>query len=290
MSVDMLQNRIRKLKSPLVLDLCFDFTQSPPHILEEEPDLASGSRRFCGELLEGLQDVVAAVRFHSGLFSLLGSRGMETMDSLLNLAWELGYYVLLDAPEFSSAQGAETAAGVLFSENCPWKFHGVVVPPYIGSDGLKPFVRGCEKLDKSLFVLTRTANKSAAELQDLLTGTRVVHQVVMESVKRLGVPGKGRTAYLSVGGLVAANAPDRIRTLRDRFSTVFFLLDGMDATGGNASNCRLAFDRMGHGAAVCLSSAILGAWQQGESREFVSAAKAAAENARHKISRYVTIL
>lgn len=290
MSVDMLQNRIRKGKSPVVLDLSFDFSQIPPHILGEEPDMASACLRFCAELLEGLRNEVAVLRVHSGLFSLLGSRGMEVMEQVLSQADSRGYYVLLDVPEFSSAGGAQTAASALFSGTCPWKFHGVIVPPYIGSDGLKPFQLGCEKTGKSLFVLTRTANKSAADIQDLLTGTRVVHQVVMESVKRMGVPGNGRSPYLSVGSVVAANAPDRIRTLREKFPTVFFLLEGMDATGGNASNCKFAFDRMGHGAAVCLSSAILTAWQQGDSRDFVSAAKAAAENARNKIARYVTIL
>ena len=112
----------------------------------------------------------------------------------------------------------------------------------------------------------------------------------MEAVKRLGVPGKGKAAYLSAGSVVAANAPDQIRTLRAKFPAVFFLLEGMDATGGNASNCRLAFDRMGHGAAVCLSTAVLSAWQQGDGRDFVSAARSAVENAQHRLSRYVTIL
>lgn len=290
MSVDVLQSRIRKMKSPVVLDLSFDFSQIPPHILGEEPDLAAAALRFCTELLETLKDTVPAIRVHSGIFTVLGSKGIAAMESVLTLAQNLGYYVFMDVPEFSSATGAEVVAAAVLSEATSWPCNAVVVPPYLGSDGLKPFQRYCEKQGKALFVLTRTANKTAPEIQDLLTGTRVVHQVVMESVKRLGGSMVGKSAYLPVGSLIAANAPDRIRSVRSQFPSVFLLLDGMDTTGGNASNCQYAFDRMGHGAAVCLSTGILGAWQQGESRDFAALSKAAAENAQRKLARYITIL
>lgn len=290
MSIDLLQSRIRKMKSPIVLDLSFDFAQIPPHILQQESGLADAVSRFCRELLQGLKEVVPAVRVHSGLFTVLGAAGMNAMEQVLKTASDLGYYILLDVPEFSSAVGAEAAASMVAANKGPWLCSGVVVPPYLGSEGLKPFARQCEKREKALFVLARTSNKTAPEIQDLITGTRVVHQVVMEGVKRLGGNVVGRSSYLPVGAVVAANAPARIRSVRSQFPSIFLLLEGMDAVGGNASNCQYAFDRMGHGAAVCLSSAILTAWQQGESEDFAALAKTAVETALRKLSRYFTIL
>lgn len=290
MSVDVLQARIRKLKNPIILDLSFDFSQIPPHILGQEPNMAAACLRFCSELLTGLKDRAAGVRVHSGMFTILGASGMETMEKILKLSTELGFYTLLDVPEFSSPVGAEIVASTVLSGKNPWYCDGVIVSPFLGSECLKPFVRQCEKRGKTLFVLARTANKTAPELQDLLTGTRLVHQVVMESVKRLGGSTVGKSSYLPVAAVMAANAPERLSKVRGQFPSVFLLLEGMDAVGGNASNCRYAFDRMGHGAAVCLSTSVLTAWQQGKSEEFVSLSAAAVENAQRKLARYFAIL
>ena len=92
--------------------------------------------------------------------------------------------------------------------------------------------------------------------------------------------------------LSAANAPDSLRALREKYPRLFLLVDGYGAVGANAKNCAWAFDKLGHGAIVCGGGSILRAWQQAESdgSDYVSQAETAVERMKRNLSRYITIL
>lgn len=288
MSIDVLQEKIRKLKNPSVID--FTAVQIPTYLSAEEGSDAAAYKRFCTELLDGLSEIVPVARFHVNLFAMYGAAGMDAMAYVLQRARDCGYYILLDMPGFASPAEAEFACKRAFAGN--WQFDGQVLQPYLGTDGMKSFVTSCLDAKKTVFFLARTPNKSAADLQDLLTGSRVVHQTVVETAKRLGNHAFGRCHYNEVGALVSATAPSGIRSLRRSFPELFFLMDGLDAVGGNASNCSHGFDRVGHGAAACASASVTNAWitAEADEKEYVSCAKQAAERMKKNLTRYVTIL
>ena len=104
MSVDILQDKIRKTKNPSVLELAPLFPELPPQLQGEDP--AQRCEQFCVELLKHLKGTVPAVRISYAAFSLLGAQGMTAMRNVLTAAKELEYYVLLDAPELLSPRMA----------------------------------------------------------------------------------------------------------------------------------------------------------------------------------------
>ena len=140
--------------------------------------------------------------------------------------------------------------------------------------------------------MTRTANKSAPELQDLLSGTRLVHTVAADHVNRYGEGTEGKHGYTRVGILAAASSAESLRTLRAKYPRLFFLVDGFDYPNANAKNCAQAFDKYGHGAAVCGGTAITCAWKKAESdgSDWLAYARSSAERMKKNLTRYITIL
>ena len=291
MSIDQLHNKIRKLKNPSVIDFGIKSDSLPPHLLEEEGNFCAAYGRFCRELMAALKGFVPAVRFSFGTFSLLGPEGLSLLRQLLTQAREQGFYVILDSPEILSPWAADRAAEAIFAEEA-FACDALLFSGYIGSDAIKPFLPWCKGGSKSVFVVVRSPNKSASEVQDLLTGSRLVHGAVAETVNRFGEQVPGTCGYARIGAAVSAGAPDSLRNLRTKYNRVFLLVDGLDYPSGNAKNCSYAFDRLGYGAAVCAGPSVTAAWKDAESdgKDYVDHALQAAERMKKNITRYVTIL
>lgn len=288
MSVDILQEKIRKTKNPTMLELAMPIGDLPPQFSQD----ASGYGAFCEELLMALKGIVPAVRVSFSMFALLGPEGLAQLSRIVKLAAELGYYVALDAPEILSPMMAKQTAEVVFSENSPYPCDGMVISGYAGSDIIKPFLPYCKKEKKDIFVVARTANKSAPELQDLLCGGRLVHAAATDHVNRYGADTAGKSGYTRVGILAAASSAESLRNLRAKYPKLFLLLDGYDYPNANAKNCSFAFDKFGHGAVVSGGTAITSAWKQAESdgSDYLIHAKAAVERMKKNLTRYVTVL
>lgn len=280
MSVDALQEKIRKTKNPCVL--CLDAAGDcvPPQF--------DGLCAYYEALLRRLKGVIPGVRVSFGSFALLGGEGLRLLARITELAAELGYYVILDAPELLSAQAAEQAAGVLGAEDCGFAWNGLVLPAYGGSDMVRPFAK-LTKNGKALFPVVRTANRSAAELQDLLSGNRLVHVAAADIISRVGEDFPGKFGYNQIGALAAASSADSLRSLRTKYPKLFLLLDGMDYPNANAKNCSFAFDKLGRGAAACVGSAVTGAWKDTQEDPLEAAAQAA-ERLKKNVTRYITVL
>lgn len=282
MSVDILQEKIRKTKNPSVLELNLSVSDLPPQC-EDYGD-------FCRQLLAGLKGIVPAVRFSFSAFALNAS--LDVLKQTMAYAAEQGYYVLLDAPEILSPASAKMTAEAILGEGSAYCCDGLVISGYLGSDVIKPFLPYCKKQGKDIFVVARTANKSAPELQDLLSGTRLVHAAAADHVNRYGAETAGKSGYTRVGILAAASAAESLRSLRSKYPKLFFLLDGYDYPNANAKNCSFAFDKYGHGAAACSGTGITCAWKQAESdgADWMDQAKSAAERMKKNLTRYVTVL
>ena len=292
MSVDKLQEKIRKLKNPSMVDFSVDLTQIPPYIMEAEHNEILAYERFSKELLDALKGIVPAVRFNMGQFSLLGADGMFLLSRITQYARHLDYYILIDAPECLSAQTAEQTAKRLFQEHCVFEFDGLAVSVYAGSDVLKPYVKALKQGTKDLFVVLRTANKSAAELQDLLTGSRLVHMAAADIVYRQAEPLVGKSGYSRIAAIGPASVADVLKKLRARYKSLFLLLDGYDYPNANAKNCSYAFDALGHGAVACAGSGITAAWmaEGNNGDDYVLCAINAAERMMKNLLRYITVL
>jgi len=291
MSMDLLHEKIRKTKNPSMIDFGVKADSIPPHLLAQEGSLPAAYGRFCRELMDTLQGFVPAVRFSFGCFALMGTEGLTLLQQLLSEAGEKGFFVLLDSPEILSPWGADRAAETIFGgENYPCD--ALLIPSFIGSDALKPFLPYCKSGGKSLFVVVRSPNKSASELQDMLSGTRLVHVAAAEMTNRFAETILGKCGYSHIGAAASAGAPDSLRNLRLKHNRLFLLVDGLDYPSGNAKNCSYAFDRFGFGAVVCAGPSVTAAWKDSESdgTDYTALALQAAERMKKNITRYVTVL
>ena len=288
MAIDKLHERIRRMKNPSMLDLTVPADVIPVHL--QQGSAVQNYAAFCLELMNGLKDVMPAVRFRFDTFALMDADGLNALADLLKQAMELGYYVLLDAPGILTPTDAQLTADSLFGTDT-YPCDGVLISPYIGSDAMKPFLPYC-KADKDLFVVVRSANKSALELQDLMTGTRLVHTAAMDIVSRHGENLFGKNGYSRVCACVSAGAPNSIRAIRNAYKYTFLLVDGLEYPSGNHKNCSFAFDRFGYGAVVCANTSVAAAWKENETdgTDFVAQAVDAAERMKKNLSRYLTIL
>ena len=292
MSIDYLHDRIRKLRSPVILDFSMKQELLPSHLLEQEGSFSKAYCRFCEELMTAASEFVPGVRFTFDTFALLGADGLSALKQLLKRAKELGLYVLLDAPQILSPWDADMIANTLFDSD-GFACDGLVISPYIGSDAIKPFVPYCNQKEKDLFVIVRSPNKSASELQDLLSGKRLVHGVAAEISNRFGEGIFTKCGYSRIASVVSAGSAESISTLRARYKHMFLLVDGLDYPSGNAKNCSYAFDRFGYGAAISVGPTITAAWKTGENyseKDYIKAAMDAIERIRKNLQRYFTIL
>lgn len=281
-----LQERIRKTKNPSVLELAASISDLPPHIAEATPAKSYG--RFCRELMAELKETVPAVRISFSAFAFLGADGWEEMVKTMESAKEAGYYVILDAPEILSAGDAQRTAKVFSDLPCD----GMVISGYLGSDVIKPFLPVCRQARKDLFVVARTGNRSASELQDLLTGSRQVYLAAADHVNRYAGDLVEKSGYSQVAVMVGASSADSLRTIRAKYPKLFILIDGYDYPNANAKNCAEAFDKFGHGAAACGGAGITLAWKETESdgSDYLTHAKAAALRMKKNLTRYITVL
>ena len=284
MSIDALQEKIRKHKSALIVDMTIYPGQLPEHWAGE--CFENGYKQYVLELLKGLKGLVPGVRFRLSAFALLGSEMLRILPELLKAAADFGYYVLLEAPELSCREMAELCAGTAASYGCD----GVQIPFYAGSDVLEPFLPDCETARRDVFVTARTPNRTAPELQDLLTGSRLVHMAAADRISRYAENLTGKFGYARVGVAASAGAPESLKNLRGKYTNLFLLADGLDYPSANLKNVSLAFDRLGRGGAYCAGNMVTRAWAQADQTDPIEAAQAEVRRQNKGLQRYVTFL
>ncbi|MBQ4565604.1 MAG: orotidine-5'-phosphate decarboxylase [Oscillospiraceae bacterium] len=307
MSIDVLQDKIRKMKNPVMFGLDPYLPILPRHIVQEAfaqygqtPEAAAAAYyRFCTELLDALADIVPAVKIQSACFEALGADGICQMQRITRYAKEKGYYVLVDSMRGDIGNVAEIYAQAMFgsvsigeTSHRLYDIDALTVNSYLGSDGVKPFLPYCKKEGKNIFLLLKTSNKSSREVQDLLSGDRVVYTAMADLALRWGETMIGRHGYSEIGAVVGATFPQTMKLLREKYDRLFFLVPGYGAQGGTARNVQFAFDRFGHGAVVTASRSIICAWQLtgSDGTDYLDCARAAALKMKNDIGKFVSIL
>ena len=132
MAIDILQEKIRKLKNPSMLELAMPIADMPSQFSRD----AAGYGEFCRELLTGLKGLIPAVRVSFAVFSLLGDEGISQLQMTLQAASELGYYVALDAPEIVSPMMAKCMAEAIMGEESRFFCDGLIISPAAKSLGI----------------------------------------------------------------------------------------------------------------------------------------------------------
>ncbi len=255
-------------------------------------DPAQAVERFCMDLLEVLAPIVPAVKPQSAYFEALGPEGSIVYDRLVARARQLGLIVIGDVKRSDIGSTADAyARGHLARPDSP---DAITVNPYFGADGLEPFIQQAVEHQRGVFVLVRTSNPSAVEVQDAIDETGApLYRRVGEMVRRLGAgPGRLGDGGLScVGAVVGATWPRQARELRSVMPEQVFLVPGYGAQGASADDCAAAFNAVGSGALVNASRSVIYAFAKTQTPDapwtdaVASAARAFADDIRDAVER-----
>jgi orotidine-5'-phosphate decarboxylase len=239
----------------------------------------------CRELIAAAGPACVAVKLQLACFERLGAPGWAALADVAASAREAGLIVIADGKRGDVPHTAEAYGQALMgSTPTPWgEVHGlgadaVTANPLLGRDALAPIVAAARSSGGGVFVLVRTSNPGAAELQDdPPAGRAPLHLKLATLVRELGDEGPSRTGLTDVGAVVAATEPELLGRLREAMPRSIFLLPGVGAQGGRVELLAPAFAPGPAAALVAASRTIVDAALQAGA---VDAARTAAEGLR----------
>lgn len=233
MIIDELIERIKVMGNPTVMGLDPRYELIPDEIKNKYDDSNSGICKACLEfnkgLIESVCGIIPAVKPQAAFYEALGLEGMEVLKQTCEYAKSKGMMVILDAKrgDIGSTSKAYSKA---YLEEGEMRADFLTVNPYLGSDGILPFVEDCDKFNKGVFILVKTSNPSSDELQNLkLENGRTIYEIVGELTEKWGEELRGKYGYSSVAAVVGATHPVQLKELREKMPHTFFLIPGYGA-------------------------------------------------------------
>lgn len=257
----------------------------------------------CGETLEGAAeaiwqfnkaivdatyDLIPAVKPQIAMYEQFGTEGVKAYQKTVDYCHSKDLVVIGDVKRGDiGSTSAAYAVGHLGKVQVGSKKLSAfdedfaTVNPYLGSDGIKPFLEVCKEEKKGIFILVKTSNPSSGEFQDRLIDGRPLYEYVGEKVAQWGEEVMGDN-YSYVGAVVGATYPEIGKVLRKVMPKSFILVPGYGAQGGKGADLVHYFDENGLGAIVNSSRGIIAAYKQEAyasfgAEHFADASRAAVE-------------
>jgi len=248
---------------------------------------AAGARAACvmafhEEIIGIVAPYVPIVKPQVAFYELMGAAGMAAYADVLRRAGEKGLLVIGDVKRGDIGSTAEAYAAAHLGEiscagagpcACPhdqlFVADAITVNPYLGSDGVQPFIEAARQSGRGIFVLVKTSNKSSGEFQDLVTGDAELFAKVARKVDEWGRQAGliGKRGYSCVGAVVGATYPEQAARLRKLMPAAYFLVPGYGAQGGSAKDVAPCFNADGLGAIVNSARGIIYAWTRSPYKE-----------------------
>lgn len=267
---------IKRTKAPIVVGLDPMMNYIPEHIQKKAfaefgetlEGAAEAVWQYNKGIVDAVYDLVPAVKPQIAMYEQFGIEGLKAFEKTVSYCQEKGLVVIGDIKRGDIGSTSEAYAvghlgKVQVGSHSFSGFHEdfVTVNPYLGSDGVKPFMKICKEEKKGLFILVKTSNPSSGEFQDRLVDGRPLYELVGEQVAAWGEELMGDT-YSYVGAVVGATYPEMGKTLRKIMPKSFILVPGYGAQGGKGADLVHFFNDDGLGAIVNSSRGIIAAYKQ----------------------------
>ena len=277
--INKLVAQIKKTGAPIVVGLDPMMKFIPEHIKEKAfaelgetlEGAAEAIWQYNKAIVNAIYDLVPAVKPQIAMYEQFGLPGLSAFYKTVQYCKEKGLIVIGDIKRGDIGSTSEAyAVGHLGKVQVGNKsYYGfdedfVTVNPYLGSDGVNPFIKVCKEEKKGIFVLVKTSNPSSGEFQDRQiadAGNRPLYEVVGEQVAKWGETHMGDT-YSYVGAVVGATYPEMGKVLRKIMPKSYILVPGYGAQGGKGADLVHFFNEDGLGAIVNSSRGIIAAYQQ----------------------------
>lgn len=274
--INKLVEKIQKTHAPIVVGLDPMLDYIPEHVLERAfqdcgetlEGAAEAIWQFNKEIIDNIYDLIPAVKPQIAMYEQFGISGLIAFKKTIDYCHEKGLIVIGDVKRGDiGSTSAAYATGhigrvtVGSKTYAPLEEDFITINPYLGTDGVKPFVEVCKKEKKGLFILVKTSNPSSGEFQDKLIEGRPLYEHVGEKVAQWGADCMG-DSYSYIGAVVGATYPEMGKILRNVMPKSFILVPGYGAQGGKGADLVHFFNEDGLGAIVNSSRGIIAAYKQ----------------------------
>lgn len=309
--INKLISKIQKTQAPIVVGLDPTMKFVPEHIQkkafaeygETMKGAAEAVWQYNRAIVDAIYDLIPAVKPQIAMYEQFGVEGLIAFQKTVEYCKQKDLVVIGDVKRGDIGSTSEAYAvghlgqvqvGSTMCRGFDEDF--VTVNPYLGSDGVKPFIKVCQEEKRGIFVLVKTSNPSSGELQDRIIksreedGTdRPLYEIVGEQVAAWGSECMGES-YSYVGAVVGATYPEQGKVLRKIMPKSFILVPGYGAQGGKGADLVHFFNEDGLGAIVNSSRGIIAAYQQEQyakygAENFADASRAAVLDMREDISQ-----
>lgn len=274
--INKLINKIQKTKAPIVVGLDPMLAYVPEHIQKKAFDefgetlegAAEAIWQFNKEIVDKTYDLIPAVKPQIAMYEQFGIEGLKAYKKTVDYCKSKDLVVIGDIKRGDiGSTSAAYATGHLGKVQVGSKTYAgfdedfATVNPYLGSDGVKPFIDVCKQEKKGLFILVKTSNPSSGEFQDQLINGKPLYEMVGEKVAQWGEDHMG-DSYSYIGAVVGATYPEQGEILRKVMPKSFILVPGYGAQGGKGKDLVHFFNEDGLGAIVNSSRGIIAAYKQ----------------------------
>ena len=274
--VSKLIEKIQKTKAPICVGLDPMLSYIPEHVTKKAfaefgetlEGAAEAIWQFNKEIVDVTCDLIPSVKPQIAMYEQFGLPGLAAYDKTVKYCQEKGLIVIGDVKRGDiGSTSAAYATGHLGTVQVGsqtlsgFNTEYITVNPYLGTDGVKPFVDVCNQCDRGIFVLVKTSNPSSGEFQDRLIDGRPLYELVAEKVVEWGDASMDG-AYSNVGAVVGATYPEMSKVLRKLMPRTYFLVPGYGAQGGTAEDLKYCFNEDGLGAVVNSSRGIIAAYKK----------------------------
>lgn len=253
-----LQAAVRRCRNPVVVGLD-PRQESLPECLWNQgdketgpPAVAEAYKRFCLGVLDVVASLVPAVKPQMAFFEQLGPAGLTVLAEVVAYARQKGLLVILDGKRGDIGTTAAAYAEGILATDRPgsWKADATTVNPYLGDDGIEPFIKVAGRCGGGVFVLVKTSNRGSGMFQDLRAEGKPLYHHVAEYVERRAKETQDSSSYGLVGAVVGATYPEQLARLRSVMPHALFLVPGYGSQGATARDVAAAFDAHGGGAII----------------------------------------
>ena len=294
--INKLVDKIKKQNAPVVVGLDPMMKFVPKHLqdaaFKEYGETLEGAAeaiwQFNKAIIDNIYDIVPAVKPQVAMYEQFGIPGMIAFKKTVDYCHEKDMVVIGDVKRGDIGSTSEAYAvahlgkvKVGNKEIAAFDEDFATVNPYLGSDGINPFLKVCKEEKKGIFILVKTSNPSSGEFQDRLIDGRPLYEHVGEKVNEWAMQCMGDD-YSYVGAVVGATYPEQGKVLRKIMPKSFILVPGYGAQGGKGADLVHFFNEDGLGAIVNSSRGIIAAYKQEQyakygEEHFAEASRAAVE-------------
>ena len=273
-AMDELINKIKEMDNPTVIGLDPRYDMIPTCITSKYEKTLEGACKaiveFNKALIDATCDIIPAVKPQIAFYEMFGIPGMVAFKQTCDYAREKGMIVIADIKRGDIGSTAEGYSNAYLGKTpledkkeSIFDVEFVTVNPYLGSDGIKPFVKDCAEYGKGIFIILKTSNPSSSELQDVKTAEgEEIYKHMGKLINEWGKDLIGENGYSSVSVVVGATHPKQLQELRELMPNAFFLIPGYGAQGGKAEDIALGFDKNGIGGIVNASRSLMCAYKK----------------------------